>query len=306
MLKVTGTFLDEISFDIPHHNWGRKEWKKDFESMQAIGIDTVILIRCGMKHFLAYPSKVLMKQAGCYEPETDVVEMFLDIADEMNMNFFFGTYDAFGIIPFERSVEINKDVIKEAYDLYGHHKSFKGWYLATEISRRKLGAAEAYAEHGMLAKSLSNNLPVLISPFIANLQSHDDPELARQEQIAHEKDWRSILSTIQGAVDIVAFQDGHIPIHELENYLNINGRLIREYGMQYWTNCETFDRDMPIHFFPIKWEKMYHKLRIAERTGAEKAITFEFSHFMSPNSAYIQAHGLYDRYREYAGLKERD
>lgn len=33
-----------------------------------------------------------------------------------------------------------------------------------------------------------------------------------------------------------------------------------------------------------------------------KAITFEFSHFMSPQSAYIQASHLYNRYREYFNL----
>lgn len=25
-LQLTGTFLDEISHDIPHQNWGEKEW----------------------------------------------------------------------------------------------------------------------------------------------------------------------------------------------------------------------------------------------------------------------------------------
>ena len=25
-LKITGTFLDEISHDIPHQNWGEREW----------------------------------------------------------------------------------------------------------------------------------------------------------------------------------------------------------------------------------------------------------------------------------------
>ena len=25
-LKITGTFLDEISHDIPHQNWGEKDW----------------------------------------------------------------------------------------------------------------------------------------------------------------------------------------------------------------------------------------------------------------------------------------
>ena len=39
-LPITGTFLDEISHDIPHQNWGEKEWDQDFQYMKAIGIDT--------------------------------------------------------------------------------------------------------------------------------------------------------------------------------------------------------------------------------------------------------------------------
>jgi len=56
---------------------------------------------------------------------------------------------------------------------------------------------------------------------------------------------------------------------------------------------------MPIKFLPIKWEKLLLKLRAAERAGIAKAITFEFSHFMSPQSAYLQAGHLYNRYLEY-------
>jgi len=32
-LKITGTFLDEISHDIPHQNWGEIEWDRDFRYM---------------------------------------------------------------------------------------------------------------------------------------------------------------------------------------------------------------------------------------------------------------------------------
>ena len=42
-LKITGTFLDEISHDIPHQNWGEREWDADFRYMKSIGIDTVIM-----------------------------------------------------------------------------------------------------------------------------------------------------------------------------------------------------------------------------------------------------------------------
>ena len=61
-MRITGTFLDEISYDIPHQNWGTKEWECDFQAMQSIGIDTVILIRCGLRHNLSYPSEVLIRQ----------------------------------------------------------------------------------------------------------------------------------------------------------------------------------------------------------------------------------------------------
>ena len=60
-LKITGTFLDEISHDIPHQNWGEKEWDQDFAYMKAIGIDTVIDIRCGYRKFITYPSAGMVK-----------------------------------------------------------------------------------------------------------------------------------------------------------------------------------------------------------------------------------------------------
>ena len=55
---------------------------------------------------------------------------------------------------------------------------------------------------------------------------------------------------------------------------------------------------MPIRFLPIKWEKLLYKLEAARKARMENAITFEFSHFMSLQSAYSQAGNIYDRYKE--------
>ena len=74
-LKITGTFLDEISHDIPHQNWGEKEWDRDFRYMKSIGIDTVIVIRSGYRKFITYPSPYLLKK-GCYMPSVDLIDMF--------------------------------------------------------------------------------------------------------------------------------------------------------------------------------------------------------------------------------------
>ena len=35
-LPIRATFLDEVSWDIPHQNWGVKEWDADFKAMKQM------------------------------------------------------------------------------------------------------------------------------------------------------------------------------------------------------------------------------------------------------------------------------
>ena len=306
-MLITGTFIDEISHDIPHQNWGPAEWEKDFLHMKAAGIDTVILIRCGYRKFLTYPSAYLLKKYQCYTPPVDLVELYLSLADKHQLKFYFGLYDSghyWDTGDLTHEIEDNKFIIEEAWKAYGHHPSFKGWYLSMEISRRTIGAIDAFRTLGLHCKSISGNLPTFISPWIDGKKAVQASSAAITktgaiEVAQHEKEWNEIFSGIQGAVDAVAFQDGHIDYSELDTFFTVNKQLANKYGMQCWTNAETFDRDMLIKFLPIKFEKLRLKLEAARAAGYDKAITFEFSHFMSPQSAYIQAHHLYNRYQEY-------
>ncbi|WP_207422844.1 DUF4434 domain-containing protein [Desertivirga brevis] len=306
-MKITGTFLDEISIDIPHQNWGRAEWDADFSHMKSVGIDSVYLIRSGLHRFITYPSKVLVKQEGCYEPPVDLVKMFLELSDKHGMNFYFGLYDSgkyWANNQYQKEIDLNMRVIDEVWKNYGHFKSFKGWYLAQEISRRTSGIIDLYAKLGKHCKDISNNLPTFISPWIdgkKTVQSFSST-LTKDEAVTlkqHEEEWNEIFDGISKFVDAVAFQDGHVEFHELDGFFEINKRLARKYKMECWTNAETFDRDMPIKYLPIKFEKLRMKLEAARKAGFDKAITFEFSHFLSPQSAYLQAGHLFDRYKEY-------
>jgi hypothetical protein len=306
-MLITGTFIDEISHDIPHQNWGVKEWEKDFEHMQSAGIDMVIMIRCGYRKFITYPSKYLQNKYQAYQPPIDLAELFLSLADKYNMQFYFGLYDSghywdTGVL--QNEIEDNKFIIEEAWKNYGHHPSFKGWYLSMEISRKTIGAVAAFRNLGTMCKEISNGLPTLISPWIDGKKAvlAASADLSKSDAVSvagHENEWNEIFSGIQGSVDAVAFQDGHIDFSELDLFFNINKKLADQYGLQCWTNAESFDRDMPIKFLPIKFEKLRLKLEAARRAGFDKAITFEFSHFMSPQSSYVQAHHLYNRYTEY-------
>lgn len=309
-MKITGTFLDEISHDIPHQNWGRKEWDQDFAAMKAIGIDTVILIRCGWKRFLTYPSEYLMKELNCFRPPVDLVDLFLDLAEKYNMRFFFGLYDSHHFWQnkeYDKEKETNLFVAEEVWKRYGHRKAFSGWYINQEISRASTGMIHVYRDIGRHVKALSGNLECMISPYIEGVKAvnafgNDSQNTGALGVAAHEKEWDEILSGIQGAVDTIAFQDGHVDFDELSDFLAVNKALADKYGMNSWTNCESFDRDMPIRFLPIKWEKLLLKLEAARKVGMDKAITFEFSHFMSPNSSYRSANGLYERYREHFNI----
>ena len=307
-LRITGTFLDEISHDIPHQNWGLAEWDADFRNMQAIGIDTVIMIRSGYRKFITWPSEYLMKK-GCYMPSMDLVEMFLSLADKYGMKFYFGLYDSgkywdTGDMAYE--LESNKYVIDEVWTKYGHHKSFQGWYISTEISRKTKNCIPTFHEMGKMCKDVSNGLPTFISPWIDGKKAIMGTGLSSKKGVSvqkHEEEWNEIFDGIHDVVDACAFQDGHIDYDELDAFFSVNKKLADRYGMQCWTNAESFDRDMPINFLPIKFDKLRMKLEAAARCGYDKAITFEFSHFMSPQSAYLQAGHLYDRYKEYFDIK---
>ena len=305
-IRIQATFLDEISEDIPHQNWGRAEWDADFAAMKAVGIDTVVMIRAGLRKFITYPSKILMEEEGCNRPPVDLVDMFLDLAEKHGMKFFFGTYarrsnGANTAAEIEAKWDQERRLIEEVWTRYGERRAFRGWYLSKEIAENNPPVVAEFCRYSRLCKTIAPDLPIMISPGMRGRKAWlpDDPKAHDLDFAAHEAAWEEVMSQISGLVDIIAFQDGHVTFDELPQALAINKRIADKYGIETWTNCESFDRDMPFRFPPIKWEKMLLKLKAAESAGIEKALTFEFSHFMSPNSLWRSAGHLYNRYREY-------
>lgn len=245
-------------------------------------------------------------------PSVDLVDMYLRLANKYNMKFYFGLYDSgkywdTGDLGWE--IEDNKYVIDEVWKNYGSkYKSFQGWYISGEISRKTKGAINAFHAMGKQCKDVSGGLPTFISPWIDGKKAVQaaGSTISKENAISvqeHEKEWGEIFAGIHDVVDAVAFQDGHIDYDELDAFFEVNKRMADKYGMKCWTNAETFDRDMPIKFFPIKFDKLRMKLEAAARAGYDKGITFEFSHFMSPQSSYLQAGHLYNRYKEYFNIK---
>ncbi|MFI4912596.1 MAG: DUF4434 domain-containing protein [Sedimentisphaeraceae bacterium JB056] len=306
-MKITGTFLDEISLDIPSANWGPQEWAKDFDAMKAVGIDTVILIRAGYMNKCTFESETIKKLHPILPVPTDLLEVFLSEADRCNMDFYFGTYDSEDYWrkgDYQKEIDINMAFADEVMEKYGHHKSFNGWYISNEVDTCNPSAVEVYKQLSKYLKSLKD-APVLISPYFHGVKMFDKYvgsgyyDARRANIRSHKESWKKVFEAIEGHIDIVAFQDGNVDYEDLEAYLEVNKELSREHDIQFWSNVETFDRDMPWKFPPIGFTKLLHKMMIAEKVGVDKMITFEFSHFMSPNSIYYDAHNLYKVYKQY-------
>ena len=61
-------------------------------------------------------------------------------------------------------------------------------------------------------------------------------------------------------------KDGHTRITmNWMPFSSVNKKMADKYGIECWTNAESFDRDMPIKFLPIKFDKLRMKLEAAAR-----------------------------------------
>lgn len=296
MIKLRGTFLDEITHDIPAHNWGFEEWDADFANMKAVGIDTVILIRAGYRQYATFASKVLQKEMNMFPVYEDQVQQFLDLSEKHGMRFFFGLYDSgkYWINKdYKQEIRINKDFCDEVVQRYGAHPAFQGWYFSHEIGKYESGVMDVYREMASHLKKLKP-MPILISPYVHGVKQFVVDKISFDD---HVSQWRKIFTEIGDVIDFVAFQDGQVAYEELKDYLQAHKGLADEFGIESWSNVESFDRDMPWKFPPLRFRDLRMKMEMAASAGVENLITFEFSHFMSPQSIYPGAHGLYKKYK---------
>ncbi|MBX7131748.1 MAG: DUF4434 domain-containing protein [Fimbriimonadaceae bacterium] len=295
-MNITGTFLDEITHDIPSQNWGYDDWRKEFALYREIGIDTAIIIRAGYQNKCIFPSQVLGDLLPCYD---DLGQWFFELGEEFGVGIWFGLYDSgrhWMRGAWWDEVEVNQRFIDEVVERYGHHKSFAGWYICHETSRNASNIIEIFNALGGACK-VALDRPVLISPFPQGAKQFSGGDaFPLAESMNH---WERIFAETHAAFDICAFQDGQIHYQELPAFHAAIKVLGARHGVRIWSNVETFDRDMPIKFPPADWRRLRFKLEAASAAEVEKIITFEFPHFLSPHSCYPAAHNLFARYREW-------
>lgn len=292
---ITGTFIDEITYDIPSSNWNFDKWRSDLDHMQDVGMDTLVLIRGGFAEKLLYPSAKLPNIN-----REDLLGFFLDEAGKRGMDVFVGLYTSdldWGGGDAATEIRKNRIFVHEVMERYGDRPAFRGWYIPHEVGEDRLNITEVMAGLSKLCKEAAPDKLVLISPYFKSAVIDEKHPMSPEE--AYDE-WDSIFSRCAELIDICAFQDGTAPILQMESYLEMARRLCTKYHMRHWSNVELFERDPRCVYYPIPFDTLRTKLS-KSAPYIEKAICFEFSHFLSPQSIYPSARNLHELYTAYYG-----
>ena len=288
---ITGTFIDDITYDIPSSNWSEDQWRADLDHMKSIGIDTLVFIRGGYDGKTIYPSA----HFGTTYAD-DFAGFIFDEAAKRDMKVFVGLY--ISTIDWHQGdakteIALNRYFIDEFYERYKDRPAFYGWYVPQETCRNVLNITEVVNGLSYMCKEKAPHMPILISPFFYTTVTGGD-----FTPVQHACEWNEIFTRCGQQVDICAFQDGSAPIGTMREFFRETKKLCDAHNIEHWVNTETFERDVRFMYYPIPFNLLKQKLE-QHKEYAEKIITFEFSHFLSPQSIYPSAHNLFDRYTEY-------
>ena len=291
---ISGTFVDGVASDIPSNNWMASDWRLQFDEFKRMGIDTVIIIRVAFKDSAMYKSEVM--KTTLYE-DPDLIRIMLDEAERTGIKLYIGMYDTVKYWPindWQSETAINKELVHELYERYNDHPAFYGWYMSHEGSLQ-CHPHQIWKPLCQEIRTLDKTRPIIVSPRYHGCKC--DPSWPVPPDV-HARHFDFLLNEMEGLISAFAFMDGHVHFRELPDYVRATKEVFDKHGVSYWSNLETFDRDMPWKFPPIEWSKLRFKLETVQ-PYVDKIITFEAPHFLSPYSLYPSAHKLHARYMDY-------
>ena len=156
--RLSGIFLTAYEQDVP---FSQSRWDTEFDAMQAVGINTVILGETAsstwpnyslpllrsdeqaerVRVFSFWPTEIGSTVPGYEMVYTgdDYLERVLTAADQRNMSVILGNADVpwldqGGKQSYRMQAALSHAIVSEQWRLYQHHRSLAGYYNAVELS----------------------------------------------------------------------------------------------------------------------------------------------------------------------------
>ena len=209
--KITGTWFEFTHHNVPEgkywnpicRHFSAEQWREKIREIKSLDMKYIVL----MCTSLVYEDKAeayfktdiypFAKDFACDDP----IEALLSEADKCDIKVFVST-GFYGVWTHTMENMTSDDVTKRAfkameelYALYGHHKSFYGWYYPDEtcISGHFHPDFITYCNrYTEFARSIDKSKKALIAPYGTNVLKADDEYVCQLESLD---------------VDIIAYQD---------------------------------------------------------------------------------------------------
>ena len=273
--------------------------------MKSVGMDTVVVNYVAYDKFYFYPTSV----SGGMPFSIDSIENILDAADQHGMDVYLGLHldpDQFSTSTFDLQANLaqGQAELSELWTRYGGHTSLAGWYMPQEFSDYMVfyqpqlrNDIISYTSAVTFQAHASSGLPMMISPYFG-----------QNPNAAAYANWWNTTGLPQTGVDIVAMQDGvgthRTTIAQSQTVFQALAPVMANHGVAFWANNESFNQT---HGWPVDnqpWAAQPTGINTfvaqIESTNpfVEKSITFEFSHYMSPQGT-TATNALFQDYQAY-------
>jgi hypothetical protein len=310
---ITGTFVSRVAGDTGINNWGLAEWEYEFKLYKAIGIDTIIIIRCEVEMGGVHLSG-LDPRSTTWPEDPNLVSMFFRLSEKYGMKLYLGGTESLDNLYkgyWKQEIQNNRIFFERAMEMFGHYKCFHGLYYTVEALPWHFNFCDIAIGTAEAATRLAPEKKKLFSPTLYGLTGYPNTHYSLDD---FERIYGELLMAMSGKLDYCAWQDkyfradcrmGEIMEPSLNDWYHAAKRITEAAGSEFWANIETFQRastgSEQRDFRQVDYRNLAAKLQSAAKY-ATKNITYEFSTCMSPNAEWGSSARLLERYLEMIGL----
>lgn len=310
--KINGTF-----FEFRHHNtaegkyWNpalekftAQQWREKVREISALGMEYIVVMATALYERCYFKSSVFpLAEMPCEDP----IEEILCEADERGVkvflgNGFYGDWRKAGEnIKSQAVIDRSFRAMDELAQLYGHHRSFYGWYFPDEtciILRFSKDFIKYVNLCSARCRELTPEKKTLIAPYGTNLV------------LASDYFARSLAET---DVDFIAYQDEvGVKKTKVDRTEKIFERLRKAHDKagraELWADLELFTFEGMVYksaLIPADFERIKKQIENAA-PYVDKILSYQYLGLMNPpNSTAFAGHEssvkLYEDYRRYIG-----
>lgn len=308
--KIDGTF-----FEFRHHNtpegkyWNPalekftgEQWREKIREISALGMEYTVVMATALYGRCYFKSSVFpFADIPCEDP----IEEILSEADECGVkvflgNGFYGDWRKAGEnIKSQAVIDRSFRAMDELAVLYGHHKSFYGWYFPDETCII-LRFSKDFIKYVNLCsgrcRELTPDKKTLIAPYGTNLVLSSDYFV------------RSLAET---DVDFIAYQDEvGVKKTKVDRTEKIFEKLRRAHDKagraELWADIELFDFEGMVYksaLIPASFERIKKQIENAA-PYVDKILSYQYLGIMNPSDSkafagHQNSVKLYEDYREY-------